>query len=103
MKLETEIFDGHCDNKLHNDLSRFFIDSYGYVEEDDNELYDQFKRNIKLPFKPDSEVVSDNYHLSLTRLRSLKRRLDRDENLRMDYSNIIEQVFDNGIKGNVSY
>ena len=121
MKLETEIFDRHCDNKLHNDLSRYFIDSSGYVEEDDNELYDQFKRDIKfdgaryhtkLPFKPDSEVVSDNYDLSLSRLKSLKRRLDTDENLRMDYSNIIteyqndgiiEQVFDNGIKGNVSY
>ena len=87
MKLETEIFDRHCDNKLHNDFSRFFIDSSGYVEEDDNELYDGARYHTKLPFKPDSEVVSDNYDLSLTRLKSLKRRLDRDENLRMDYSN----------------
>ena len=68
-------------------------------------VYEKFEKDIsfngkryivKLPFKPYTEILPDNYTLAKSRLLSLKRRIGQTEGLQSKYSKVLCD-YENGI------
>ena len=104
MKIDSERICNE-DQELREQLEKFWeVDSLGLSDE--GTVYDQFKNDIyfdgeryttKLPFKKHHEYLPDNYQLSKNRLVSLKRRLDKNCELKEEYNNIIQGYKREGI------
>ena len=95
-----------CDaevQELRDDLSKFWnIEDINSVE---NCVTHKFEKDIfhngeryvtKLPFKPDHDVIPDNFKICESRVKNLKRKLMR-ENLIEDYSNVFVDYEKNNI------
>ena len=88
-----------ADNNLKDEFKKFWeVESVSEVSEESvmkeffNDITFDGQRYIaKLPFKPNCEFLPDNYQLAKSRLISLQRQLQRDENLLLSYKNIIEE------------
>ena len=96
------------------------LDTIG-IKENESSVYDTFMESItfdkgryhvELPFKENHALLSDNYNLSLKRLKKLKSRLSNDVELLKHYDNvfkeqlklgIIEEVEEPGEVGHVTY
>ena len=108
--------------RMEDTLQKFWeIESAGVANEKgifekfvDDVEFDNERYIVKLPFKSCHEFLPDNYRLSLNRLMSLRRRLDKNPKLLETYhsifkdyekNNIIEKVpiSDTGTSGNVHY
>ena len=108
------------DDVLRNELKHFWeVESCGFNKE--NDVYDSFMNDIKfdgdryitkLPFKPHADILPDNYRHSMQRLNSLKKKLDKNKELKESYheiinsyekSGIIEKVDSPGEPGKVHY
>ena len=96
-KIKTEKYDV---NKLWN--------SNHYSNEDEeNEVLSDFKENIKLnegesrytvplPEKQHHELLPDNYNVSMSRLLSLRKKLEADPKLLREYNDIISSFLHEG-------
>ena len=76
--------------------------------DEENEVLKTFKENISLnegetrytvplPEKPHHELLPDNYNISMSRLLSLKRKLEANPDLLNEYDEIIESYLQEGI------
>ena len=93
------------DDVLRNELKHFWeVESYGFDKE--NDVYDSFMNDIKfdgdryitkLPFKPHADILPDNYRHSMQRLNSLKKKLDKNKELKESYHEIINSYEKSGI------
>ena len=81
------------------------IESVG-VNSKEFEIYQNFENyleftgerySVKLPFKPMTELVPDNFILSKKRLSSLKHKLDCNQKLKEQYNNILQDYEKEGI------
>lgn len=89
---------------LREDLSKFWsVESVGSSGEDS--VVNSFEKDItfnghryvtKLPFRPDHDILPDNFQTSFERLQKLKHRL-RKENMIDDYDAIFKQYEKDGI------
>ena len=52
---------------------------------------------VNLPKKEHHPLLDDNFGSAKKRLASLERRLEKDENLKMNYKNVIEEKIDRGV------
>ena len=52
---------------------------------------------VNLPFKNENPILEDNYNLCLKRLKNLKKKLDSNKRLLVEYDNIIKNQFHEGI------
>ena len=107
---------------LKDQLHNFWdLDTIGIAEKEVS-VYEEFNESIKLehgrytvklPFKELHPVLPDNFELSKKRLLRLKSRLDKDENLKNKYDDVIqdqlkcgvieEVTTDKGTAGNLTY
>ena len=111
----------HADLLLKEQLHKFWdLDTIGiaekeisvYEEFNNNILFEEGRYTVKLPFKESHPVLPDNFELSKKRLLRLKTRLDKNEDLKSRYDEVIkeqlkcgviEEVRDNGLPGSVTY
>ena len=104
------IFVDNITHKIDDDLNlKDSIQKIWEVENvgvDEHPVYENFKQTISfdgeryvtaLPFKPFHKPLSDNYTLSKHRLSILKRKLDKNEELKQKYN----QGFDNYLKDGI--
>ena len=96
------------DDELSSKISNFWsLDAIGIVE---NEKYvyerfldevkyieDEKRYQIKLPFKEDHPIIEDQFQLSVNRLLQLKKKLDKNEDLRARYDEVMRKQIDLGI------
>ena len=82
------------------------------IDNDETDIYEEFKNEIKfdgnryiasLPFKPEHDIIPDNYKLSFNRLCSLKSKLMSNANLRKEYQNTYNSYEAYGVVGKVHY
>ena len=68
---------------LKNDMIRFWDSESSEINDEKNDVFQKFKKNIsfkdkryvvKLPFKEDFETIEDNFELSKNRLKSLSKK-----------------------------
>ena len=52
---------------------------------------------VKLPFKENVSLVSDNYEMSQNRLNKLKKKLSQNRDNLTEYSNVMKDQLKNGI------
>ena len=52
---------------------------------------------MKLPFKENVSLVSDNYEMSQNRLNKLKTKLSQNRNNLTEYDNVMKDQLKNGI------
>ena len=52
---------------------------------------------MKLPFKEDVSLVSDNYEMSQNRLNKLKTKLSQNRDNLTEYDNVMKDQLKNGI------
>ena len=88
-KTLQNLWETPCDDK-HNDSE--------IVQKFKNSLDFNGKRyQVKLPFKENFDVISDNYELSKNRLKSLARKFNADYTLYEEYEKIIDYQLETGI------
>ena len=84
---------------LNSQLTKFWeVESSGTFQKEifnskiftDQLKFDEKNYVTKLPFKNTDDWIPDNYQLCLKRLESLKRSLDKDQNLLTYYNEIIK-------------
>ena len=77
----------------------FYKENSSKINEIKDDLYSSFKENLtfgnnryktKLPFKKYNEILPDNFYLPKIQLNTLKTRLDKNENLMIEYDKIIK-------------
>ena len=91
------------------------------IDNEETDIYEEFKNEIKfdgdryiasLPFKPEHDIIPDNYKLSFNRLCSLKSKVMSNANSRKEYQNIfnsyeaegiIQRTDEPGVVGKVHY
>ena len=121
---EVGVISGLSEEKLLSQkLNRFWdLDTIGIADDDEKTcFYDKFideikfengRYKVRLPLKETQSMLPDNYSLSMKRLKSLKERLDKDEDLLKRYDDVIqeqlklgfmEEVKQPGIVGYVTY
>ena len=98
MKIQSYVTE---EKKLSNELHKFWdLDTIG-IKENESSVYDTFMESItfdkrryqvELPFKENHAMLSDNYNLSLKRLKKLKSRLSNDVELLKDYENVLNPI-----------
>ena len=117
MKINVDV----GDDVLSKQVEKFWeLDSVGVIE-NEKSVYDKFVEDIdyvnhryevKLPFKENQPMIEDNYNLSIKRLGNLKRKLDKNPTLMIEYdeiiqsqikADIVERVHDPGVVGEVTY
>ena len=95
----------HEDISLDSAVSSLW-DLENLVILDKNSVHDEFLGNIffdkgrytvRLPFRKHHDTLPDNFHLSVTRLNSLVRRLKKSPELATEYSKVIEDQKKQGI------
>ena len=95
---EHTVISGNECIKLSKALTKFWdLDTLGITEREEL-VYENFEKDIsfnrkryiaKLPFKPYTEILLDNYTLAKSRLLSLKRRIDQTESAFSQKSDLI--------------
>ena len=103
MKIQSYVTE---EKNLSNELHKFWdLDTIG-IKENESSVYDTFMESItfdkgryqlELPFKENHALLSDNYNLSLKRLKKLKSRLSNDVELLKDYDNVFREQLKLGI------
>ena len=93
----------HENDALKQELNKFWeIENIG---DGDSDVVHSFQRDfafngsryvVKLPFKPDHELIPDNFDVCRSRLKSLKRKLDSN-NMVAHY----ERIFNDYEKANI--
>ena len=110
LKVESEneqtVISGNECIKLSKALTKFWdLDTLDITEREEL-VYEKFEKDIisygiryivKLPFKPYTEILPDNYTLVKSRLLSLERRIDQTEGLQSKYSKVLCDFENNGI------
>ena len=101
--LRASVEQSEKDTSLQQELEKFWnVESIGTKTDS---IVDQFKNDIihdgtryitKLPFKPDHEVLPDNFKVCEGRLKSLKNKLITS-NILHDYDQIFSEYEENGI------
>ena len=108
------------DKMLSENISRFWrLDLIGVAEEElsaDHEdicnvIIKDGRYSVELPFKKSHPIIPDNLSLCQARLRKLRERLDKNEDLKKKYDNVMEEqlkcgvieVTDPGAVGCVTY
>ena len=94
------------DETLSDKINEFWsLDSIGICDKESS-IYEEcidkieFVNNryeVHLPFKNENPILEDNYNLCLKRLKILKRKLDSNKRLLVEYDNIIKNQFHEGI------
>ena len=94
------------DNYLNEEIDKFCdLDTIG-IKENEISVYDRFisdkkfensRYSVSLPFKESRPILTDNYQLSLNRLKKLKERLDKTPHLLNDYDKIFDEYLKLGI------
>ena len=94
------------DETLGDKINEFWsLDSIGICDKESS-IYEEcidkieFVNNryeVNLPFKNENPILEDNYNLCLKRLKILKRKLDPNKRLLVEYDNIIKNQFHEGI------
>ena len=106
---------------IENEVKHLWdIESVG-IDKENYDVYKSFENELKfennrycakLLFKPLDDVISDNFNVAKSRLKSLERKFENDPTLFDNYSavindyksqGIIEEVSDSGNIGNVHY
>ena len=92
--------------KLERLVENFWnLDTMG-IKEDEPSVYQKFIDGIKfvkgryevlMPFKEDRPCIEDNYTISEKRLKNLKNKLDKDQELLRKYDKIIQEQIKAGI------
>ena len=88
----------HENDALKQELNKFWeIENIDVVHsfQRDN-VFNESRYVVKLPFKPDHELIPDNFDVCRCRLKSLKRKLDSN-NMVADYG----RIFDDHEKANL--
>ena len=111
------------DALLSEEIKKFWrLDLMGIEEKEESDMNEELAKievnrttgryTCELPIKEGHPFIPDNFTLSKVRLRKLKERLDKDEQLKKQYDEImqdqlkkgiIEKVENPGISGQVTY
>lgn len=67
-----------------------------------NVSFENNRYNVKLPIKENHKLLPDNYELSLSRLNSLVKRLQKEPDIFREYNQIIKEQLESGIIERVS-
>ena len=108
------------DETLGDKINEFWsLDSIGICDKESSiyeECIDKIEvinngYEVNLPFKNENPILEDNYNLCLKRLKNLKKKLDSNKRLLVEYDNIknqfhegiIEKVTSPPLVGNTTY
>ena len=101
MRIETKTIE----RNLKEELSKFWeTENVGIGET--KSVYNNFESTIRfdgsryvtsLPFKPHHQFLPDNYSIAKYRLYNLKKQLDNNPDLKIEYDNIFRNYLNEGI------
>ena len=104
LRVETEIETRNSD--LQSEVKKFWeLESLGIKSEEES-VYHKFLKDtefkgeryeVKLPWKEENELLSDNYKLSIHRLNSQLRRLKAKPNVLKEYDRVINEQLKTGV------